>query len=79
LKRESIPDESFTNFPVDAVHAGGSNADQDLALSGSGPRDLGDLGGGGTAIGPDQDSTLSGGHFNFLMSKLRWGEDSSLH
>ena len=64
LKWEGLLDETFTNFPIDAVHAGGANADQNLALAGCGPRDLGDLGGGNTAIGANQDSALSGGHFS---------------
>ena len=71
LKREGVPDVAFTNFPVDAVHAGSPNADQNLALSRCGLRGRGDLGGGSTAIGADQDSALSGGHLGLLISKLR--------
>jgi hypothetical protein len=32
-KREGIPDVAFTKCPIDAVHAGGTNADQNLALA----------------------------------------------
>lgn len=70
-KREGIPDVAFTKCPIDAVHAGGTNADQNLALPGCGPRNIGDLRGGSAAIGADQDSALGGGHLGLLISKLR--------
>ena len=53
-KRGADFDREYADAMVDAH--------QNLALSGGGPRDLGDLGGGGTAIGADQDSSLCGGH-----------------
>jgi hypothetical protein len=70
LKRESLSDEAFANLPVDAVHTGGPNADQDLAWSGCGLGDFSDFCSGSPAIGPDQHSALrggGGGHFNFLI------------
>jgi len=54
LQRECISNIALTDFPIDAVHAGGADSDQHLARPGFGLWDLCDFGDVGAAIGSNQ-------------------------
>lgn len=66
LQREGVANVALADFPVDAVHAGGANADEHLPWPGFGCGDLAHFDGVGATIGPDQYSALSRVHFRFL-------------
>jgi hypothetical protein len=62
LKRKGISNVALTDFPIDAVHPGGANSDQNLSRSGLRLIDLGYFGGVGAAVRPNQYSALCGAH-----------------
>jgi hypothetical protein len=61
-KREGISHIAFADLPIDAVHAGGSNSNQNLALPWFWLFDLGHLRGVSAAVCPDQYNALNSAH-----------------
>jgi hypothetical protein len=67
LKRKGISNIALTDFPIDAVHPGSANSDQNLSRSGLRLFDLGHFGGVGSAVRPNQYSALCGAHLQILV------------